>query len=119
EVVSIDKLLPVPRTPPAIVGAFPLRGATVALVDTRVLFGLASTAAATTALVVARGHRTICGLTIDRVLGVSRFAAASFTPAGAGREPPQIAGLMADERGTLVTVLDTATFMHSLESLRF
>jgi purine-binding chemotaxis protein CheW len=119
EVVSIDKLLPVPRTPAAIVGAFALRGATVALVDTRILFGLDATTAATTALVVARGHRTICGLTIDRVMGVFPFIAAKFTPAVRGREPPQIAGFMQDERGALLTVLDTPTIMHSLESLRF
>ena len=119
EVVSIDKLLPVPRTPAAIVGAFALRGATVALVDTRILFGLDASAAATTALVVARGHRTICGLTIDRVLGVTPFTDAKFTPAVRGREPPQVAGFMADERGALLTVLDTATIVRSLEGLRF
>jgi chemotaxis signal transduction protein len=119
EVVGIARLLPVPRTPAAIIGAFALRGATVALVDTRILFGLDATAAATTALVVARGHRTICGLTIDRVIGVSRFVEARFTPAVRGREPPQVAGFMADERGALVTVLETATIVQTLESLRF
>jgi purine-binding chemotaxis protein CheW len=119
EVVSIDKLLPVPRTPPAIVGAFALRGATVALVDTRILFGLDATAPATTALVVVRGHRTICGLTIDHVIGVARFVEANFTPAVRGREPPQVAGFMPDERGGLLTVLDTSTILNTLESLRF
>jgi chemotaxis signal transduction protein len=119
EVVSIEQLLPVPRTPAPIVGAFALRGATVALVDTRILFGLDATTAATTALIVVRGHRTICGLTIDRVIGVARFVAAKFTPAVRGREPPQIAGFMSDERGGLLTVLDTQTILHSLDSLRF
>jgi purine-binding chemotaxis protein CheW len=119
EVVSIDKLLPVPRTPAPIVGAFALRGATVALVDTRILFGLDATTPANTALVVVRGHRTICGLTIDRVMGVARFVEAKFTPAVRGREPPQIAGFMSDERGGLLTVLDTSTILLSLESLRF
>jgi chemotaxis signal transduction protein len=119
EVVSIDRLLPVPRTPAAIIGAFALRGATVALVDTRILFGLDATTSATTALVVARGHRTICGLTIDRVIGVAPFTDATFTPAVRGREPPQIAGFMSDERGGLMTVLDAPTLVHSLECLRF
>jgi purine-binding chemotaxis protein CheW len=119
EVVTIDKVIPVPRAAPAILGVFALHGATVALVDTRIVFGLAPGPAATTALVVARGHRTICGMTIDRVLGVTRFTEASFTPAVRGREPPQIAGFMADERGALVTVLDTSIMVHALEGLRF
>jgi purine-binding chemotaxis protein CheW len=119
EVVSIDKLLPVPRTPAAIAGAFALRGATLALVDTRILFGLDTTAGPTTALVVIRGHRTICGLTIDHVMGVARFVEARFTPAVGGREPPLIAGFMEDERGALLTVLDTPTLLHALENLRF
>jgi len=119
EVVAIDKLFPVPNTPAPIVGAFALRGATLALVDTRILFGLDAAGALGTALVIARGHRTICGLTIDRVLGVVRFAEATFTPAVRGREPPQVAGFMSDERGGLLTVLDTSTIVQSLERLRF
>jgi purine-binding chemotaxis protein CheW len=119
EVVSIDRLLPVPRAPAAIIGAFVVRGATVALVDTRILFGLDTTATATTALVVARGHRTLCGLAIDRVVDVVQFVDSKFIPAVRGRDPPQIAGFMADERGGLLTVLDTTTIMHSLECLRF
>jgi len=119
EVVTIDQLLPVPRTPAPIVGAFALRGATVALVDTRILFGLDATTAATTALIVVRGHRTICGLTIDRVIGVAPFVEAKFSPAVRGREPPQIAGFMSDERGGLLTVLETSTILQSLDSLRF
>lgn len=119
EVVSIDKVLPVPRTAPAIIGVFAMHGATMALVDTRIVFGLPPAPTATTALVVARGHRAICGITIDRVIGVTRFSEATFTPAVRGREPPQIAGFMADERGALVTVLDTSILMHALEALRF
>jgi purine-binding chemotaxis protein CheW len=119
QVVSVDKVLPVPRTAPAIIGVFALHGATVALVDTRTVFGLPAATTTTDALVVARGHRTICALTIDRVLGVARFTEASFTPAVRGREPPQIAGFMSDDRGALVTVLDTSTMLHALEALRF
>jgi purine-binding chemotaxis protein CheW len=117
EVVSIDKLLPVPRTAPAIAGVFALHGATIALVDTRILFGLEPATTASTTLIVARGHRTICGLTIDRVLGVARFVDANFTPAVRGRDPAQIAGFLSDDQG-LLTVLDTATLLHALESLR-
>ena len=119
EVVSIDRLLPVPQTPAPIVGAFALRGATVALVDSRILFGLDAAIPAATALIVSRGHRTVCGLTVDRVVGVERFVETRFTPAVRGREPPQIAGFMSDERGGLLTVLETTTILQSLDNLRF
>jgi purine-binding chemotaxis protein CheW len=119
EVVGIEHVIPVPRTPPAIAGAFALRGATVALIDTRSLFGLDAASPATTALIVASGHRTICGLMIERVMGVAPFVAAKFTPAVRGREPPQVWGFMPDDHGGLMTVLDTQTLLRSLESLRF
>jgi chemotaxis signal transduction protein len=119
EVVTIDKLIRVPNTPAAVIGAFALRGATVALVDTPILLGIDATGERMTALVIARGHRTSCGLTIDRVMGVARFVAAKFTPAVRGRESPQIAGFLPDERGGTLTVLDTATIVRSLERLRF
>lgn len=118
EVVSVRTWVPVPRAPAAIVGAFALRGATVALVDTRILFRIDAAGPRTTALVIARGHRTICGLTIDRVISVDRFVDAQFTPAVRGREPALIAGFLSDDRGGLVTVLDTATIVQAIEQLR-
>jgi purine-binding chemotaxis protein CheW len=119
EVVPVDRLLVIPRTPAPIIGAFVLRGATLALVDTRILFGLDAGGPRATALVIARGHRTLCAITIDSVVSVARFAEALFTPAVRGREPPQVAGFISDDRGGLITVLDTRTIVHSLERLRF
>jgi purine-binding chemotaxis protein CheW len=119
EVVGVERLLAVPRTPAPIVGAFALRGATLALVDARILFGLDAGGSRATALVVARGPRAICGLTIDSVLGVTPFAGAAFQPAVRGREPLQVAGFFTDERGGLITVLDTQNLLHALERLRF
>jgi purine-binding chemotaxis protein CheW len=119
EVVTVDHWIAVPHAPAAIMGAFALRGATVALVDTRIVFGLDPAGPPSTALVVASGHRTICALTIDRVIGVAPFVAAQFTPAVAGREPAQVAGFLASEASGLVTVIDAATLVHALERLRF
>lgn len=119
EVVPVEKLLPVPRAPAPIIGAFALRGATLALVDARILFGLDLGGKPVMALILARGHRTLCALTIDRVLGVVPFAEANFTPAVRGREPPQVAGFMSDERGGLLTILDTSTIVRSIERLKF
>ena len=111
--------MPVPRTPAPVAGVFALRGATVALVNARILFGLDSPDGHDAALIIARGHRTICGLTVDGVLGVARFLEARFTAATPGREPPQVAGFMPDERGGLLTVLDASVIVTSLERLRF
>lgn len=125
EVVSVDKLVAVPRTPPAIMGVFALRGAVVALVDTRILLALAGPpsappagAAALPALVIARGHRPLCGLTIDRVIGVMKLADAELAPALPGREPPRGVRLILDEHDDPIIVLDAATLVHSLERLR-
>jgi hypothetical protein len=61
----------------------------------------------------------VCGLTIDRVIGVSRFIERNFIPADAGREPPQVIGFMPDERSGLVTVLDSGVVLSALNRLRF
>lgn len=119
EVVTVEKLLPVPRAPAPIIGAFALRGATLALVDARILFGLDSGAKPGMALILARAHRTLCALTIDRVIGVLPFHEANFTPAVRGREPPEVAGFLPDDRGGLLTILDTPTIVRSIERLKF
>lgn len=119
EVVTVTRWIPVPHAAPAILGVFALRGATVALVDTRTVFGLAALGEPSTALVVASGHRTICALTIDRVLGVVAVAETQLTPAVRGRDPAQVAGFLASDAGGLVTVLDAAHLVHSLDRLHF
>jgi chemotaxis signal transduction protein len=119
EVVTVEKLLPVPRAPAPIIGAFALRGATLALVDARILFGLDSGTKPGMALILARAHRTLCALTIDRVIGVFPFNEANFTPAVRGREPPEVAGFLPDDHGGLLTILDTPTIVRSIERLKF
>lgn len=119
EVVSIEKLLSIPQTPAPVVGAFVLRGATVALVDARILFGLSASAARPMAVVIAQGHRTLCGLTIDHVIGVVPFTPARFAPAVRGREAPQVAGFLNDDQHGSITVLDTTVLLRSIERLRF
>ena len=119
EVVVVSAVFPVPKMPAPVLGVFSLRGATVALVETSALLDLGTGGDPTTALVIVRNHQTVCGLTVDRVIGVSRFAANNFIPADAGREPPEVIGFMPDERSGLLTVLDSGVVLSALNRLRF
>jgi len=119
EVVTVGAVFPIPQAPAPVAGVFSLRGATVALVDTPTLLGISASPARTTALVIVRNHQTVCALTIDRVIGVTRFVEGQFIRADAEREPPEVLGFMPDERGGLLTVLDSALILGALNRLRF
>jgi purine-binding chemotaxis protein CheW len=119
EVVAVSAVFPVPKMPAPVLGVFSLRGATVALIETSLLLGLGAGGEPAAALVVVRNHQTVCGLTIDRVIGVSRFIERNFIPADAGHEPPEVIGFMPDERSGLVTVLDAGVVLSALNRLRF
>lgn len=119
EVVPVGTIFPVPNAPRSVAGVFLLRGATVALVDTSTLLEVEGADHRATALIIVRNHQTVCGLTIDRVVGVVRFTAANFIPADLEREPAQVIGFMPDERGGLLTVLDSGVIFDALNRLRF
>ena len=119
EVVAVSAVFPVPKMPAPVLGVFSLRGATVALIETSLLLDLGAGGEPAAALVIVRNHQTVCGLTIDRVIGVSRFIERNFIPADTGREPPEVIGFMPDERSGLVTVLDSGVVLSALNRLRF
>jgi purine-binding chemotaxis protein CheW len=119
EVVNVGTVFPVPNTPAPVAGVFLLRGATVALVDTARLLGIQASEATGMALVLVRNHQTLCGMTIDRVVGVTRFVGDHFIPADPEREPPEVVGFMPDERSGLLTVLDSSVVVSTLTRLRF
>lgn len=119
EVVTVGTVFSVPNTPAPISGVFSLRGATIALVDTSRLLGFEASSEQGVALLIVRNHQTVCALTIDRVVGVTRFIPAHFIPADTEREPPEIIGFMPDERGGLLTVLDSTVISNALNRLRF
>jgi chemotaxis signal transduction protein len=119
EVVTVGTVFPVPQAPAPVAGVFSLRGATVALVDTNTLLGITAEPSRATALVIVRNHQTVCALTIDRVLGVTRYEESHFIHADPEREPPEVLGFMPDERGGLLTVLDSSLILGALNRLRF
>jgi len=119
EVVAVGAVFPVPKMPAPVLGVFSLRGATVALIETSLLLDLGAGGEPAAALVIVRNHQTMCGLTIDRVIGVRRFIERNFIPADAGREPSEVVGFMPDEHSGLVTVLDSGVVLSALNRLRF
>lgn len=117
EVIPVKQVIPVPRVPRPIAGIFVLRGATVALVNTEILFGMDSGVLPQNALIIVRGHRVICGLAVESVQGVIPFDGQAFTAAVVGQDPAQVAGYMSLPTA-LLTVLDATTIINSLERLR-
>jgi len=119
EVVNVGAVFPVPNVAASIAGVFSLRGATVALVDTSRLLALPTTGSRALALVIARQHQTLCAITIDRVIGVARFVPSHFIVGDPEREPPEVLGFMPDERGGLLTMLNSSVILGAIDRLRF
>lgn len=117
EIVAVDKLIDVPRSPAAVLGLFPLRGGALALIDTPAILGLDVETARKKALVVVRGEAPLCGITVDAVLGVVRVDALALTAAEPGREPAAVLGFVTLPDGKIVTLLDTAVVLGRIEAL--
>jgi chemotaxis signal transduction protein len=119
EVVAVDKLIDVPRSPASVLGLFPLRGGALALIDTPVMLGLGVETARKRALVIVRGDVPLCGITVDAVLGVVRVDSVEFTPAEPSREPAGVLGFLTMSDGRTVTLLDTTSVLGRIEALAF
>lgn len=125
EIVAVDKLIDVPRSPGPVLGLFPLRGGAIALIDTSAVLGLGLEAVRGKALetgrgkalVIVRGDAPLCGITIDAVLGVVRADTLELTPAEPGREPGAVLGFLTMPDGRIVTLLDTTAVLARIEAL--
>lgn len=76
EVLSLDRIWPVPRTPPAIAGIVLMRGTPLVVVDTPRLLGFdapeGTSERATSALLLVDGDTPICAMTMSQAVVVSR-----------------------------------------------
>lgn len=117
EIVSVDKLIDVPRAPAPVLGLFPLRGGAVALIDTPAILGLDVETARKKALVIVRGEAPLCGITVDAVLGVVRVDTLEITPVEPGREPGAVLGFLTMPDGRIITLLDTTAVLGRIEAL--
>jgi chemotaxis signal transduction protein len=117
EIVAVDKLIDVPRSPAPVLGLFPLRGGALALIDTPAILGLAVDTPPKRALVVVRGEVPLCGITVDAVVGVVRVDSLEITPAEPSRESSAVVGFLSTPDGHIVTLLDTAEVLGRIEAL--
>jgi purine-binding chemotaxis protein CheW len=125
EVLNVDTFIPVPGTPPAILGLFDLRGTPVALVDLEAVLGLPGAQRASprgdTVLVLRKEDALVAGVLIDRMELVIQAGQGTFTPRDSSDEDPIAQGFLdLESRGGLVlTVLDSAALFHRLDQLKF
>jgi two-component system, chemotaxis family, chemotaxis protein CheV len=117
EIVAVDKLIDVPRSPAPVLGLFPLRGGAIALIDTPAILGLELETGRRRALVIVRGDTPLCGITIDAVLGVVRADQLELTPAEAGRDAAAMLGFLTMPDGRIITLLDTDAVLRRIEAL--
>jgi purine-binding chemotaxis protein CheW len=125
EVLNVETFIPVPGTPPAVLGLFDLRGTPVALVDLEAVLGLPGAQLAgprrRTVLVLRKEDVLVTGLLIDRMELVIQAGQGTFTPRDQSDENPMVQGFLElESRGGLVlTVLDSAVLFHRLDQLKF
>jgi purine-binding chemotaxis protein CheW len=124
EVVTLDKIAPVPASPPAVRGLFNLRGTPVALLDLSVVLDLEAAkgdGSATTALVL-RNEELLLGLVIDRMEAVTGAERGAFVERG-DEDHPAVRGFLElagvdGEKKEVVTVLEPAVLLERLEATR-
>jgi two-component system chemotaxis response regulator CheV len=117
EVVAVDNLIDVPRSPAPVLGLFPLRGGALALIDTPAMLGIGVEAGHKKALVIMRGDSPLCGITVDAVLGVVRVDAFELVPAEPTREAADVIGFLTMADGRMVTLLDTTAVLGRIAAL--
>ena len=123
EVVTVERVAPVPMAPAAVRGLFNLRGTPVALLELGTVLGLEDVARrdarALTALVVRDGDLLV-GFVIDRMEAVVAESRGTFTEAGTDDHAAVRGFLELDgAAGRVVTVLEPAVLLERLEAVRF
>lgn len=109
EVVTGERLHPLPDLPPAVAGVIRLRGALVPVLDVAPVLGLTLREAQTPAVLIVEGGAGRVGVAVDEVREVTTLPASAVRGAGAGGEDEHVVGV-ARLDGALVTLLDFAGF---------
>lgn len=125
EVLNVAAFIPVPGTPPPVLGLFNLRGTPVSLVDLGAVLGLPSipgvSSRSRTVLVLRYGEAIFTGVLVDRVDLVVQAGLGLFTARDASDGDAVVQGFLEIEarQGLVITVLDPAVLFQRLESLKF
>lgn len=122
EVVAVAKVLPVPLSPPWLIGLHNLRGTPLVVGDLAQILGLpggGTPAGGPLNVLVLRTPHVTVGIRIDRIGAVHSYAAARPEPTAA-MEHPAVKGLLKIEarQGLLATLLDEAFVSERLAALR-
>jgi len=126
EVVSVPQLLPVPQTPPWLLGLCNLRGLALAVVDLGRVLDLAGAGSepppsGAVPVLVLRAGTVAAGARIERIDAVYPFESARLTASAAIDEHPAVKGLLTFEArgGFVATLLDEQRLASRLSELRF
>jgi twitching motility protein PilI len=114
EVVSVPKLVPVPRTQPWYRGVANARGSLYGVVDLAAFLGEAAAEAEPAArlLLIGRRHGALCALLVERVLGLRKLS--DFTPEPPGEGGDAWAGpAFRDGAGQTWVQLEVAALLHT------
>ena len=109
EVVTGERLHPLPDVPPPLAGVIRLRGALVPVLDVAPVLGLTLREVRTPAVLIVEGDAGRVGVAVDEVREVTTLPASAIRRGGAGGEDEHVLGV-ARVDGALVTLLDFAGF---------
>jgi purine-binding chemotaxis protein CheW len=124
EAVTLQQLVPVPLSPPWLLGLTSLRGAPLPVVDLETVLGLPAVAGvgqgdAPQALVL-RIDGILLGGRVDRIEAVYRLEEARFEPVASASELRAVRGLLELGRGSVpATLLDHGELARRVGALRF
>jgi chemotaxis signal transduction protein len=125
EVISVSSLLPVPVTPPWLLGLCNLRGVALAVIDLARVLDLplppAAPAGESLPVLILRADGVSAGIRIERIEAVYPFEAAQHAPSAGLEEHPAVKGLLKFEArgGFVATLLDETVVARRLSELRF
>lgn len=115
ELVAIERITPVPRTPPAILGLFNLRGEPMPLVDlSLLLLGTPSPAATKFSVIILRSETVSVGARIDALGTVVAHQGVMPTDDA----DPLFAGFIDVVGHGAVAVIEAGEFMSRIDSLK-
>ena len=118
EIIGIQKITHVPKTPEFVEGVINLRGKVVPVVDLRKKFGLpASEYTRETCIIVVEVHDSLMGVIVDTVIEVARIPMDAFNevPSFGGSVPIEYIQGICQSGGKVVIVLDIESVLSKEE----
>ncbi len=109
EIIGIQKITHVPKTPEFVEGVINLRGKVVPVVDLRKKFGLDSSEyTRETCIIVVEVHDNLMGVIVDTVIEVARISPDAFNevPSFGGSVPVEYIQGICENNGKVVVLLD-------------